>query len=64
MAGLQPITLGGSGGMLPQEILVVLGVPRHILVHAEPCRNTYRTSWEEAHWVAHYHYCLLSYWNW
>ena len=47
-------------GMLPQE---VLGILRHLLMHAEPCRNTHRASWED-HWAAHYHRCLLSYWNW
>ena len=35
MAVLQLFNLGQSGGMLPQEILVVLGVLMHILVHSE-----------------------------
>ena len=36
MATLQLFTLGGSGGMLPQEML---GVLRHILVHSEAYRE-------------------------
>ena len=43
MAALQLFTLGESGGMLPREILVILGVLRHILVHSK------RASLEEAH---------------
>ena len=35
MAALQLFTLGGSGGMLLQEILVILGVLRCILRHTE-----------------------------
>ena len=38
MATLQLFTLGGSGGMFPQEILVILGVLRSILVHSEAYR--------------------------
>ena len=33
--GLQSFTLVRSGGMLPQEILVTLGLLRRILVHSE-----------------------------
>ena len=39
MAALQPFTVGGSGGMLPQTVLVVLGVLRRILVHSEAYRK-------------------------
>ena len=39
MAALQPFTLGGSGDMLPQEIL---GVLRRILVHSEAYREAQR----------------------
>ena len=35
MAAQQPFTLGAIGGMLPQEILVILGVLRCILRHTE-----------------------------
>jgi len=35
MAALQLFTVGGSGGMLPQDILVILGVLRCILRDAE-----------------------------
>ena len=35
MATLQLFTVGGSGGMLPQEILIISGVLRCILVHSE-----------------------------
>jgi len=41
MAALQPFTLGGSGGMLPQEIL---GILRCILVHSEAYREAHRAS--------------------
>ena len=61
MAALHPFTLGGSGGMLPQEILVILSVLRYILVHSEAYRKAYRASWGESH--HHNHHCLLSYWN-
>ena len=44
MAALQPFTLGVSGGMLPQEILVILGVLRCILVHSEAYREAHRAS--------------------
>ena len=46
MATLQSFTLGGSGGMLPQEILVSLGLLRGFLVHIQ-------AAWEEKHaaWV-------------
>ena len=33
VATLQSFTLGGSGGMLPLESLVILGVLRYILRH-------------------------------
>ena len=35
MAALELFTLGRSGGMLPQEVLVILDVLRHILRHRE-----------------------------
>ena len=35
MAALQSLTVGGSGGLLLQEILVILGVRRYILRHTE-----------------------------
>ena len=38
MATLQLFTLERSGGILPQEILVALGVLRCILVHSESYR--------------------------
>ena len=44
MAALQPFTLGVFGGMLPQEILVILGVLRCILVHSEAHREAHRAS--------------------
>ena len=44
MAALHPFTLGGSGSMLPQEILVILGVLRCILVQSETYRKAYRAS--------------------
>ena len=44
MASMQLFTLGGSGGMFPQEILVILGVLRHILVHSEAYREARRAS--------------------
>ena len=44
MAALQSFTLGGSGGMLPPEILVILGVLRHILVHSEAHREAHTAS--------------------
>ena len=44
MAAQQPFTLGGSGGMLPQDILVILGVLRCILVHTEAYRGAHRAS--------------------
>ena len=33
IAALQLFTLGRSRGMIPQEILIILGVLRHILAH-------------------------------
>ena len=36
--------LGWSGGMLPQEILVILGVLRCIVVHSETYREAHRAS--------------------
>ena len=41
MAALHSFTLGGSGDMLPQEILVILDVLRCILVHSEACREAH-----------------------
>ena len=35
MAGWKLFTLGASGGMFPQEIVMILGVLRRILVHSE-----------------------------
>ena len=35
MASLQSFKLGGSGGMLSHEILAILDVLRHILVHSK-----------------------------
>ena len=35
MAAMQSFTVGGFGGMLPQEILVILGGLRRIQVHSE-----------------------------
>ena len=58
MAALQPFTLGWFGGMLLQEILVILGMLRCILVHSAAA---HRASLEESH--HHSHHCLLSYWN-
>ena len=42
MTALQLFTLGGSRGMLPQEILMILGVLRCILVHSEAYREAHR----------------------
>ena len=39
MAALQLFTVGGSGGMLPQKILMILGFLRCILVHSEAYRE-------------------------
>ena len=44
MVALQLFTLGGSGGMFPQEILVILGLLRCILVHSEAYREAHRAS--------------------
>ena len=44
MAVLQFLTLGGSGGILPQEILAILCALRHILVHSEAYREAHRAS--------------------
>ena len=44
MAAQKLFTLGGSGGMLPQEILMSLGVLRRILVHSEAYREAHRAS--------------------
>ena len=44
MAALQSFTVGQSGGMLPQEILVILGVLRQILTHSEAYREAHRAS--------------------
>ena len=35
MVAMQSLALGGCGGMLPQEILVILGVLKCIQVHSE-----------------------------
>ena len=44
MAALQLFNLGGCGGMLLQEILIISGVLRHILVHSEAYREVHITS--------------------
>ena len=44
MAAQKLFTLGGSGGMLPQKVLTILGVLRRILVHSEACKEAYRAS--------------------
>ena len=44
MAARKLFTLGGSGGILPQEILMILGVLRRILVHSEAYREAHRAS--------------------
>ena len=44
MAAQQLFTLGVIGGMLPREILVILGVLRCILVHSEAYREAHRAS--------------------
>ena len=44
VAAQKLFTLGGSGGMLAQEILIILGVLRHILVHSEAYREAHRAS--------------------
>ena len=41
MGALQLFIVGGSGGMLPHEIL---GVLRNILVHSEAYREAHRAS--------------------
>ena len=61
MAAQQFITLGGSGSMLPQEILIILSVLRRILVHSEAYREAHRASCEEAHHQNHH--CLPNYWS-
>ena len=40
-------TLEGSGAVLLQEILVVLGILKCILVHAEPYSKAHRVSCEK-----------------
>ena len=47
MAGMMSFTLGGSRGMLPWEILVIIGVLRHILVHSEAYRGSLSSSLAE-----------------
>ena len=47
MAAKQSFTVEGSGGMLPQEILVIIGVLRHILVHSEAYRGSLSSSLAE-----------------
>ena len=37
-------TVGGSGGMVHQEISIMLGVLRRILVHSEAYREAHRAS--------------------
>ena len=46
VAALQLFTLGGrgSGGILPQEILMISGILRHILVHSEAYREAHKAS--------------------
>ena len=44
MAALQSFTVGGSGGMFPQENLIISGVLRRILVHCEAYREAHRAS--------------------
>ena len=44
MATLQSFTLGRSGGMLPQENLIISGVLRRILMHSEAYREAHRAS--------------------
>ena len=44
MGALQLFIVGGSGGMLPYEILLILGVLRSILVHSEAYREAHRAS--------------------
>ena len=44
MATLQSFTLGGSGGMLPEENLIILGVLRRILMHSGAFREAHRAS--------------------
>ena len=44
MATLQLFTLGGSGGMLPQKFLMILGVLRRIQVHSESHREAHIAS--------------------
>ena len=44
MGALQLFIVGRSGGMLPQKILVILGVLRSILVHSEAYRVAHRAS--------------------
>ena len=59
MATLQSFTVRRSGGMLPQENLIISGLLRHILVHSEAYRETNRASCENAHYQNNH--CLLSY---
>ena len=44
MAAMQSFILGGSGEMLPQEVLVILGILRCVLVHSEAYREAHRAS--------------------
>ena len=44
MVALKSLNLGGCGGMLPQEILVILRVLRRILVHSEAYREVHRAA--------------------
>ena len=39
MATLQLFAVGESRGMLPQEVFIILGILRHILVHSETYRK-------------------------
>ena len=41
MGTLQLFIVGGFGGMLPREILLILGVLRSILVHSEAYREAH-----------------------
>ena len=43
MVTLQLFTLVVSGGTLLQEILIILGVLSHILVHSEAYREAHRS---------------------
>ena len=44
MAAWKLFTQGGSGSMLLQEILMILGVLRRILAHSEVYREAHRAA--------------------